>query len=88
MKAWNARQEHKEKNRIRLLEMNKLKGYRVEVLDTLNNEVSVYNLMSEGDLAIGCSRGTIRSALNHLQENGVSRLIKKRYKVKIINDES
>lgn len=56
MKIINANMEHKEESIIRLLGINKLKGYKIEVLDTLNNKSSVYNSMSEGDLAIGCSR--------------------------------
>jgi predicted transcriptional regulator of viral defense system len=55
-------------------------------LDTLNNETTVYPSISEAAQSIGCAHSTIRNALKHLQEKGVSRLLKKRYLVKIITD--
>ena len=65
---------------------NTSKAQRIELLDTLKNETTVYSSIAEAARSIGCSHSNIRSALKHLQEKGVSRLIKKRYLVKIIND--
>lgn len=60
----------------------------VEVLDILNNKTTSYHSIRAAGRAIGCSATTIRNALNHLQDKGVYRLIKKQYRVTLINDES
>jgi hypothetical protein len=60
----------------------------VEVFDILNNKTTSYHSIRAAGRAIGCSAPTILNALNHLQEKGVYRLIKKQYRVTLIKDES
>ena len=86
MKTLNSSKEHRDKNIARLLELNKLKGHKVEVLDTLNNDTSVYHSIREAGQAIGCSHTAIRNALKYFKETGVSKLVKKRYELKYLND--
>jgi hypothetical protein len=67
--------------------MNKLKGQRVEVLDTLTNETTIYTTIREVGRALGCTHEIVRRAMNHFKEKGEPKLILKRYKVyKPIND--
>lgn len=66
-----------------MLEINKAKGHRVEVLDTLSNETTSYNSIKEAGRAIGCSDTTISNALKRLQKEGVKKLIKNKYLVKL-----
>lgn len=59
--------------------------------DTLNNEATVYPSLSEAARTIGCVEGTLRKALKVFKENpggqlGVTRLIKKRYSIKPLDD--
>jgi hypothetical protein len=63
------------------------------VFDTLNNEATVYPSLSEAARTIGCVDGTLRKALKAFKENpgdpfGVTRLIKKRYSIKPLDDKS
>ena len=54
------------------------------VLDTLTNETTVYNSISEARRSIGCTETAIRDALNNIKEVGAAsqpRLLKKRYLV-------
>jgi len=59
---------------------------RVEILDILNNQTSVHLSISDAALAIGCNQSTVSRCLSHNKANGVSRLIKKQFEVKYIND--
>jgi NUMOD1 domain len=66
---------------------------QIEVFDTLNNETTVYTSLSEAARTIGCVEGTLRKALKVFKENpggpsGVTRLIKKRYSIKPLDDKS
>ena len=61
-------------------------AHKVEVLDTLNGNKTVYGSIREAAVAIGCVHATIRKALKSLNENGVTRLIKKRFQVKLLDD--
>nr|YP_009945070.1 GIY-YIG endonuclease [Monilinia laxa]QOE17434.1 GIY-YIG endonuclease [Monilinia laxa] len=65
----------------RLLEMNKARSKRVELLDTLNSTTTVYSSIVEAAQGIGCDPGTIRYAIKSLQEKKISTLIKTRYKL-------
>lgn len=58
---------------------NLSKAQSVEVLDTLNNEVTIYSSISEAATFIGCDPTTITKALKNQKEKGASRLLKKRY---------
>jgi NUMOD1 domain len=56
----------------------------VEVLDTLTNEATVYNSISEAARYIDCTETAIRKALKIFKDEGAgsqSRLLKKRYLV-------
>jgi len=86
LKIHNSSPEQREKSRVRLLEYNKSKGQRVEVLDTISNETTLYFSIRQAAEAIGCVHGTILLADKAFKEKGVSKLLKKRYQVKILND--
>jgi len=62
------------------------KSNRVEVLDTLTKQLTVYPSISEAALAMGCHKTTISKTFQHQKENGVSRPIKKRFTVKPADD--
>jgi hypothetical protein len=66
------------------LEYNKSKGQRVEVLDIISNETTVYSSLRQAAEAISCVHRTIHLSDKALKEKGVSRLVKKRYLVKIL----
>lgn len=55
---------------------------RVEILDTLSGNSTVYPSIREAAHAIDCVHGTIIRALKNLKETGETRLIKKRFQVK------
>ena len=86
LKIHNSSTEQREKARERLLEYNKSKGQVVEVLDTISNETTLYSTILQAAEAIGCVHGTILLADKAFKEKGVSRLLKKRYVVKILKD--
>jgi group I intron endonuclease len=86
LKIHNSSTEQREKSRERLLEYNKSKGQVVEVLDTISNETTLYSTILQAAEAIGCVHGTILLADKAFKEKGVSRLLKKRYVVKILKD--
>jgi group I intron endonuclease len=86
LKINNSSPEQREKSRERLLEYNKSKGQVVEVLDTISNETTLYSTIRQAAEAIGCVHGTILLADKAFKEKGVSRLLKKRYTVKILKD--
>jgi hypothetical protein len=56
---------------------------KVEVLNTLTNEITVHPSICEASVFIGCTDANVRSALKYLKDKGISRLIKKIYKVKL-----
>ena len=78
LNIYNASKEHKE--HLRRLQASN--SNRVEVFDTLTNQITVYPSISEAAQAIGCHKTTIGKTLQHLKETGVSRPIKKRFTVK------
>jgi group I intron endonuclease len=82
----NSSKEQREKSGKRLLEYNRSKSSSVEVIDTLNNVISLYTSIRQAGEAIGCVHGTLILADKAFKEKGVSRLIKKRYLVKILKD--
>jgi group I intron endonuclease len=82
LKIYNASKEHKE----HLKHLQASRSNRVEVLDTLTNQITVYPSISEAARAIGCHKTTISKTLQHLKEKGVSRPINKRFTVKPTDD--
>ena len=84
LKIHNASKEQREKSRKRLLEYNKSKGFPVEVLDSLNNETTYYSSIREASQVIGCDHSTIWHSFKVSKEEGVSKLIKKRFIVKFV----
>jgi group I intron endonuclease len=82
LKVHNSSEDQIEKSRQRMIEYNKSKGETVEVLDTKTKEVSFYSSIRQAAEAIGCVHGTIL-LVEKAQKEGVSRLIKKRYLVKV-----
>ena len=69
-------------NRERLLKYSQSRAIRVEVLDNLTNQITVYPSMAEAAISMGCSKVSVHLALKNLKEKGINRLIKKRYQVK------
>jgi group I intron endonuclease len=91
LKRLNSSKEHKEhlkrlaiKNKGRpKTEGSGRPSIPIEVFDSITNEATVYPSIIEAARAIGCVKGTIQSALKVLKEKGVTRLIKKKYSVKL-----
>lgn len=54
---------------------------RVNVLDILTNETTIYSSVKEVALALTCSEGGIYTTLSRSNNQGVTKLIKKRYAV-------
>ena len=50
----------------------------------LNGNETVYGSIREAALAIGCVHATILNVLKNFKETGITGLIKKRFKVKLI----
>ena len=86
LKKHNSSEEQREKSRQRLLEYNKSKGFPVEVFDSLNNETTVYSSIREAAQAIQCAKSTIKVSLERSKKKGISDLIKKRFIVKLLNN--
>ena len=59
-------------------------AHRVQVMDTLNGNKTVYGSIREAAVGIGCVHATILNALKYFKETGETRLIKKRFQVKHI----
>ena len=71
-----------------LLKYSQARSKSVSVLDTINNETTIYASISESARALGCTAAAIRYALKKLQEKGVHSPIKKRYMVSIIEEQA
>jgi group I intron endonuclease len=86
LKTLNSNEEQRkrasEQMKMLNLKLNKLRAHRVEVLDTLTNETEVYSSIREAAWSINVDPSTIQKVLKSLQKEELSRLIKKRYKVK------
>ncbi len=65
--------------------MWKSNAHRVEVLDTLNGNTTVYLSIHEAAAAIGVVESTVRNALKNLKEKGIHKPIKQRFKVKQVS---
>lgn len=59
---------------------------KVEVLDTLENKTTIYFSIREAAKEINCSSGTIINAINYFKEKGETKLTKKIYRIKPVND--
>lgn len=77
LKIHNASETQKEL----LKRLHIIQSQRVEILDILSNETTVYSSFSEAASALGCYKTNIGKAIEYLKEKGVSRLINKRYRV-------
>lgn len=55
---------------------------RVEILDTLNGNSTVYASIRQAALSINCVHGTFVKAIKHFKETGETKLIYKRFQVK------
>jgi len=84
-KIFNSSLEHREHlKRIQLAN-----SHSVVILDTLNNETTVFSSIRGAALSIGTSFNNVRAAIKGIKETGgFSRLMRKRYKVKPYKDES
>ncbi len=85
LKILDSNKELREKSQKNILKYNLSRSKKVEVLDTLKNETTVYSSINKASRAIGCSHPSIIYALKKLQEKGVNGLIKGRYQVKPLN---
>ena len=66
-----------------MLNINKLKGFSVEVLDTKTEKTTIYPSFRKAGEAIGCSHTAIHNAIKIFKETGVKRLIKKRFLINV-----
>lgn len=82
LKNHNSSAEHLE----RLLKNSLLKARKVEVLNTISNEINVFNSISDAGRFIGCSEAAVRKALKELKEKNITKLLMKKYVVKPLQD--
>lgn len=75
--------EHKERGRLHMIKLNKLKGFSIEVIDTKTQETTIYPSLREAARTIGCSHCSISNVIKNFQEKGVKRLLKNRYFIKM-----
>ena len=93
-KIWTLERKVKRLEWLQILNARKTQLQVVVVLDTLTNETTVYNSISEARRSIGCTETAIRVALKGIKEVGAAseqRLLKKRYLVsseRLANSES
>ena len=82
-----------EKQKEHLKKLHASRSVKVTILDTLNNETTIYNSVSEAARNIGCVAMVIHQAIEIIKKKGVSRLIRARFRVivegfKVINSKS
>jgi predicted transcriptional regulator len=65
----------------------KSNAHRVEVIDTLNKNTTVYLSMREAAAAIGLVVSSVRYVLKKQKEKGTIQLIKKRFQVKLVTND-
>lgn len=86
-KIWTLERKVKRLEWLKTLNARKTQLQVVVVLDTLTNETTIYNSISEAGRSIGCTETAIRVALKGIKEVGAAsepRLLKKRY---LVSDE-
>jgi group I intron endonuclease len=66
-----------------LLKYNQSKSQKVEVLNTLTNEITIQPSIGEAGIFIGCTDANVRSALKYLKDKGGIKAYKKISKVKL-----
>ena len=76
--------DHKERSRQRMLKINELKGFHVEVLDLETEKTSIYASFREAAKAIGCTHSSISYAVKIFKEKGINRPLKDRYLIKTL----
>jgi group I intron endonuclease len=80
----NTNKDHREKAQKNILKYNMSISKRIEVIDTLNSESTVYSSISEAARAIDCAHPSIIYALKKLKEKGIHS--PGRYMVKPLNE--
>lgn len=83
LKKINSSIEHKQRGRLRMININKLKRFSVDVLDTKTEKTTSYPSFREAAKAIGCSHTTINNAIKLFKETGINKLVKKRFLILI-----
>ena len=80
--------EHKDRSRLRMLEINKKKSYLIEVIDTETDKTLSFDSIRQAATALGCTHSSILYHIKRVKETGDNkhRLLGK-YLVKIKNDE-
>ncbi len=84
VKIWTLERKVKHLEWLQTLNARKTQLQVVVVLDTLTNETTVYNSISEARRSIGCTETAIQGAFNNIKEVGAAsqpRLLKRRYLV-------
>lgn len=76
-------EEHKERGRLQMIKLNKLKGFSIQVIDTKTQETTIYPSLREAARTIGCSHCSISYVIKNFPEKGVNKLLKKRYFIKV-----
>jgi group I intron endonuclease len=77
-------EEQRAKARERMLEINKRKGIRVEVLDLDTNTTTTYDSIRKAAEFIGCAKNAIHCYEKQQQKTGVVTKLKGRYVIKVI----
>lgn len=78
LRIYTSSPEHQE----HLKKLVERRSFKVEILDTENNETAVYSSVRAAARVIGCGPQTILNAMKTQEEKGVPSLIKKRYTAK------
>lgn len=79
-------EEQRAKARERMLEINKKKGIRVEVLDLDTNIITVYGSIREAAVALNTDNKSLLYNERAQKEKGIIKPFKKKYIVKILRD--
>jgi hypothetical protein len=72
------------KSRECMLEINKRKGIRVEVLDLDTNNTTTYDSIRKAAESIGCAKNAISYYEKQQQKTGVVNKLKGRYVIKVV----
>lgn len=77
-------EEQRAESRERMLEINKRKGIRVEVIDLDTNITTTYDSIRKAAESIGCAKNAIICYEKQQQKTGVVNKLKGRYVIKVI----
>jgi group I intron endonuclease len=84
LRILHSSKEHQE----HLKRLHTIRLQQVSVLDSLNNETTIYPSITEAAQVIGCTKSTISKVLKHQEEKRRLRLVKKRYLVTLFKESS